>query len=54
MSTGSSRKIGSPTKFMLLYVSVTVLTRKINICQKKLYVLFWMSYAMFVEAAFLN
>ena len=35
-------------------IAVAVLTRRIHICQKKLYVLFWMSYTMFVEAAFLD
>ena len=37
----------------MLYIAVTALTRRIHIRKNLLYVLFWIIYAMFVEAAFL-
>ena len=40
----------SPDFPTMLYIAVTVLTRRIHIC-KNPYVLFFISYAMFVEAA---
>ena len=41
-----------PRQFIDIYV--TVLTSRVLIRKKLLYVLFWMSYAMFFETAFLN
>ena len=38
----------------IFYIAVTLLTRIIYMYKKLMYVLFWMSYAMFVEDAFLN
>ena len=45
------RLLNFPT---MLYIVITVFTRIIHKRKKMMYVLFWISYAMYVEAAFLN